>query len=244
MLAATPGPWACRPVDVGGELREDVISKSNGNLNVASDCSDEDGNFIAHVIDDVQWLLARLAQAYTALDDARKIAFEAGRKIAEQDLAKARNEGRRDMRDRSTNALAEAGCPPEIFGIVAALPIRGDLSLRTAHEHGVCDRGDCKFCDVVFRCVLRTCVENLKQDNRIAHAAPLVLPLREALAERGLGPDCYVGMEVGGVDWSKASAMRITEWYAGQVLAVVDRESWESINTICNLLNKFCPGEE
>lgn len=60
------------------------------------------------------------------LNEVRRLAYEAGRKMNERDRAKAFSRGERAFRDRATNALCEAGFPPEVYGLVAALEIEGD----------------------------------------------------------------------------------------------------------------------
>lgn len=48
MSAHTPGPWVCRPtIGPGDELLEAIISKSAGNVTVATDCIPDDANLIA-----------------------------------------------------------------------------------------------------------------------------------------------------------------------------------------------------
>lgn len=57
------------------------------------------------------------------IEEVRRHAFEAGKRSTEGRLEAGRRAGLREMRERATNALATAGYPPEVFGIVAALEI-------------------------------------------------------------------------------------------------------------------------
>ena len=62
-----------------------------------------------------------------------------------------------------------------------------------------------------------------------------VAPLRAALAERGLSPNCHLG---GG---RQPTQDEVVEWYAGQLLDIVDTQAWESMNAAINFVDKFCP---
>lgn len=68
-------------------------------------------------------------------------------------------------------------------------------------------------------------------------AAPIVKQLRGALSARGHGPGCHVGR----ADLEPQSA-ECVEWYAGQLLAIIDGEAWHAMNSAINVLDKFVPG--
>lgn len=59
--------------------------------------------------------------------------------------------------------------------------------------------------------------------------------VRSALASRGLLPGCHVGLD------RELTPDEQIEWYAGQLLDIVDTKAWSSMNTFLNLANKFCP---
>jgi hypothetical protein len=69
--------------------------------------------------------------------------------------------------------------------------------------------------------------------------AEAVKPLRVALAARGLGPNCHVGI-------AKKRGYPLTpeetvEWYAGSLLDIVDNEAWWCVNSWLNCVDKFAP---
>ncbi len=64
------------------------------------------------------------------INDIRRKAFEAGQRSRADDVDRAVLSGARDFRMRATCALAAAGHPPEVFGLVAALPIADDEPLH------------------------------------------------------------------------------------------------------------------
>lgn len=63
-----------------------------------------------------------------------------------------------------------------------------------------------------------------------------VAPVRAALAERGLAPMCHVGC-------GELTPDEIVEWYAGQLLAIVDAEAWHAVNTLINVVDRFAPAD-
>lgn len=71
-------------------------------------------------------------------------------------------------------------------------------------------------------------------DRRGRSLDELVEDLRTALAARGLKPGCHVGEKT----WHEEKQI---EWYAGQIIAVVDDEAWYAMNALINNLDKFCP---
>ena len=71
-------------------------------------------------------------------------------------------------------------------------------------------------------------------DERLA--APVVKNLRDALALRGHGPGCHAGRK----DIVPQSA-ECVEWYAGQLLEIIDREAWYAMNSAINVLAIFVP---
>lgn len=59
-------------------------------------------------------------------------------------------------------------------------------------------------------------------------------PIRAALAERGLAPGCHVGRKDMG-------ATEAVEWFAGQLLEIVDAKAWFAVNSWLNCVDKFAP---
>lgn len=88
----------------------------------------------------------------------------------------------------------------------------------------------------VLRRVTRAAVRGLDALALVdeASAADVVAPVRAALAEIGLAPNCHVGR----TDMTPAETV---EWYAGQVVQTVDARAWHAVNAIVNTLEKFCP---
>lgn len=69
-----------------------------------------------------------------------------------------------------------------------------------------------------------------------------VAPLRSALAERGLAPRCHVGAEPPLIEGRSSLTPDMTvEWYAGQLLDIVDKKAWFAMNSLINCVDKFCP---
>jgi len=69
-----------------------------------------------------------------------------------------------------------------------------------------------------------------------------VAPLRSALAERGLAPGCHVGTEPPLIEGrSRLTPDMTVEWYAGQLLDIVDKKAWFAMNSLINCVDKFCP---
>ena len=62
--------------------------------------------------------------------------------------------------------------------------------------------------------------------------------IRLALHERGLGPGCHVGLD------EPLSSEQVVEWYAGQLLSIVDASGWFAMNSLINGLDQFCPADE
>jgi len=86
-----------------------------------------------------------------------------------------------------------------------------------------------------LRTTVRACVDALERGGEHT-ARRCVEPIRVALAERGLAPGCHAGRK----DLADKPEETL-EWYAGQVLHVIDSESWVAVNAIINCLDKFCP---
>lgn len=61
--------------------------------------------------------------------------------------------------------------------------------------------------------------------------------VRAALAERGLGADCHVVSP--GNPRIPLNDEQILEWYAGQLLAIVDGGTWFAMNAWINCAEKF-----
>lgn len=62
----------------------------------------------------------------------------------------------------------------------------------------------------------------------------LVEPVREALTARGLYANCRMGC-------TAEKPEHIVEWYAGQLLDIVDNEAWFAMNSLINALDRFAP---
>lgn len=79
---------------------------------------------------------------------------------------------------------------------------------------------------------LRTCVRAvIAALDRVGpgDADAIVAPLREYVQP---------GIHVGRTDLAGDEAV---EWYAGQILAVVDGKAWFAVNSLINCVDKFCP---
>ena len=61
-------------------------------------------------------------------------------------------------------------------------------------------------------------------------ASVIVKPLRKF----GIAPGVHVGRK-------DLNPEETVEWYAGQILDIVDNKSWFAVNSIINLLDKFVP---
>jgi len=69
------------------------------------------------------------------------------------------------------------------------------------------------------------------------NAVILAEEVRTALKELGLEANCHVGKSS---DFFKDEDRHV-EWYAGQLLDIVDNKSWFAMNSLINCLDKFCP---
>jgi hypothetical protein len=58
--------------------------------------------------------------------------------------------------------------------------------------------------------------------------------VRAALAARGLAANCHVGRR-------GLTPDETVEWYAGQLLDIVDSKSWFTMNSFINSLDRFVP---
>ena len=81
--------------------------------------------------------------------------------------------------------------------------------------------------------VVREAVRRLDQAGTET-AGSIVAPVRAALAARGLGPCCNEGQ-------GPFTAEQTVEWYAGQLLDIVDNQHWFAMNSIVNTVDKFAP---
>lgn len=71
---------------------------------------------------------------------------------------------------------------------------------------------------------------------RLQHVGPksvaeLVKPLREAVS-----PNVHVGR-------TDLTPEETVEWYAGQLLDIVDQRMWFAMNSLLNCVDKFVPAE-
>lgn len=64
----------------------------------------------------------------------------------------------------------------------------------------------------------------------------VVAEVRSALAGRGQEPGCHVGN-------GQMSEDEKVEWYAGQMLSIVDNQAWFAMNAYINSVDRFCSGE-
>lgn len=62
-----------------------------------------------------------------------------------------------------------------------------------------------------------------------------VVPVRLALAERGRASGCHVGLG------RELTPDETVEWYAGQLLEIVDKKAWFAMNTLSNLRDYLGP---
>jgi len=62
-----------------------------------------------------------------------------------------------------------------------------------------------------------------------------VAPVRLALAERGQVSGCHVGLG------RELTPDETVEWYAGQLLDIVDKKAWFAMNSLINLRDHLCP---
>lgn len=64
----------------------------------------------------------------------------------------------------------------------------------------------------------------------------LVQPLRDV----GITPNVHEGRGKEMVNTDVGQRMMV-EWYAGQLLSIVDNKAWHCVNSIVNTKNKFAP---
>lgn len=85
-----------------------------------------------------------------------------------------------------------------------------------------------------LRTVVRDAVLAIEKggpDDAILH----IKKVQAALTERGLEAGYHIG------DAGEDGSERCIEWYAGQLLDIVDHEAWFAMNSFINCLDKFCP---
>jgi len=81
---------------------------------------------------------------------------------------------------------------------------------------------------IPLRSVVRTVIAQLEVVGP-GEAPAIVAPLREYVT-----PGVNVGKTNMGPD-------EIVEWYAGQILEIIDDKAWHAVNSLINCLDKFCP---
>lgn len=86
--------------------------------------------------------------------------------------------------------------------------------------------------DDQLRTLIRDIVDKLAKGEP-GDAIDLVQPLRDA----GIEPNMKVGLEQEAYEEGRTRM----EWYAGQILDVVDSKSWLAVNSIVNCVDRFCP---
>ena len=87
-----------------------------------------------------------------------------------------------------------------------------------------------------LRDIVRRAVLNIS-DGGIIEAISNAREVREVLKERGLEANCHQGKPS---EFFTNEELTI-EWYAGQLLDIVDNQSWFAMNSFINCLDKFCP---
>jgi hypothetical protein len=50
------------------------------------------------------------------------------------------------------------------------------------------------------------------------------------------------GVHQGRTDMANGSD-ECVEWYAGQIVDVLEEKAWFAVNSVCNCVDKFCPAE-
>lgn len=90
-----------------------------------------------------------------------------------------------------------------------------------------------------LRKILRTVVKRI-EDRDVSTALHDVEFVRVALKERGLEANCHVGQSKDFL----SDVEHAVEWYAGQLLDIVDNRLWYAMNSYVNCLDKFCPAED
>jgi hypothetical protein len=80
----------------------------------------------------------------------------------------------------------------------------------------------------------------LALDNHIVglETDTILQPLRDALKKAGVEPGCHRGrtdMITGGDE--------CVEWYAGEIIDIFNNNALYAVNSVINLLDKFCPAE-
>lgn len=86
-----------------------------------------------------------------------------------------------------------------------------------------------------LRAILRTAAKQLERVGPCSVAA-IVQPVRDEMTARGLPPMVHCGRK----DLEQHPEQMI-EWYAGQLLDIVDGEGWFAMNSWLNCVDKFCP---
>jgi len=85
-----------------------------------------------------------------------------------------------------------------------------------------------------LRTAVRKAVKKLEaftDETPMESVEAIVAPLRDFIK-----PDTRLGQR-GMTDGSD----ECVEWYAGQLLSIVDKKAWYAINSIINCLDRFCP---
>jgi len=90
-----------------------------------------------------------------------------------------------------------------------------------------------------LRNILRSVVKRISEGTESIALQEIEL-VREALKERGLESNCHVGKMQAFLNEGEHTL----EWYAGQLLDIVDRKSWFAMNSYINALDQFCPEDD
>lgn len=86
---------------------------------------------------------------------------------------------------------------------------------------------------MIIRQLVRQCISDL--DTNGQQAVPSVI-------QRLKAGGAISGQHVGRIDMESGSTMAV-EWYAGQILSILESESWFAVNSLINCVDKFCPLE-
>lgn len=87
-----------------------------------------------------------------------------------------------------------------------------------------------------LRGILRAAVKRIDKGD-INTAFRDVEFVRTALNERGLDVNCHVGQS----EEFLSEGEHTLEWYAGQLLDIVDRKAWFAMNSYINALDQYYP---
>ena len=89
-----------------------------------------------------------------------------------------------------------------------------------------------------LRSQVRKTIEALDRIGDIDNSIPPMLDeIRAMLKAKNLGPNCRVGEKM------EDGSEECVEWYAGQLLAIIDTQQLFAMNSLINCLDRFCPSD-